>query len=49
MIVNLFASHKQKKEVCMAVGTMEMGNWGLDTLPNTNKEMLKDHLVPFQV
>ena len=49
MIVNLFASHKQKKEVCMAVDGIEMGNWGLDTLPKTKKEMLKDHLFPFQV
>jgi hypothetical protein len=48
MIVNLFASHKQKKEVSMVVDTMNMGNWGLDTLPKTNKEM-KDHLFPFQV
>jgi len=48
MIVNLFASHKQKKEVCMAVDGMNMGNWGLDTLPMTKKEK-KDHLFPFQV
>jgi hypothetical protein len=32
----------------MAVDGIEMGNWGLDTLPKTNKEM-KVHLFPFQV